>query len=269
MTNPRRLKVLSACLMALGIYLPGYSAGLAETLTGRGIMEKQRQLHHLEDEQERRVMVMVDAAGRERTRELSGYVMTAGQDQYRLLLRFHSPRDVRNTGLLVWENDTGDADQWLYLPALRRVKRIPTSGKKNRFMGTDFAYEDLRREAFKLQEYELVGSEKLDGHDTYVVEARPKTDAAEDSGYSKRQFWIDKEHFTTRRIEYYDKEGQLWKVQDNRDFVNLVDTAWAPDEVEMRDVQNDTKTIVRIEERKVNQGLSPRLFTEVELRREQ
>ena len=118
MTKIRRLTGLSVWLMVLGVCLPAYGAGPATTLTGPGIMEKQRQLHHLQDEEERRVMVMVDAAGRERTRELSGYVMTAGDDQYRLLLRFHSPHDVRNTGLLVWENETGDADQWLYLPAL-------------------------------------------------------------------------------------------------------------------------------------------------------
>jgi outer membrane lipoprotein-sorting protein len=211
---------------------------------------------------------MVDAAGRERTRALSGYVMITGDDQYKLLLRFESPRDVRNTGLLVWENETGDADQWLYLPAFRRVKRIPASGKKNRFMGTDFAYEDLRRASFKLHDYELIGSETLDGRDMFIVEARPNSETvAEDSGYSKRRFWIDKERFTTLKVEFYDKAGRLWKVQTNRDFVNLEGTVWAPDEIEMRDVQNNTKTIVTIEERKVNQGLGAHLFTEVELRR--
>jgi uncharacterized protein len=236
--------------------------------SGLEIMETQRRLHLLKDEEELRLMIMVDDSGQERRRKLAGYMITPGNDQYKLLLRFRSPRDVRNTSLLVWENETGDADQWFYLPAFRRVKRIPTSGKKNRFMGTDFAYEDLRREAIKLNDYVLVGSETLDGQESFVVEAKPATaTAADNSGYSKRKFWIHKEFFTTLRQEYYDKAGRLWKVLTNREFVNVSGTVWAPNEIEMHDVQGGTKTIVIIENRKANQGLNPRFFTEVELRR--
>lgn len=259
---------LVAVFLALSAFmlLPPIVAGGA--LSGREIMEEQRKRHRVQDEEELRSMIMIDAAGRERTRQLSGYVMVTEDDQYKLLLRFESPRDIRNTGLLVWENDTGDADQWLYLPAFRRVKRIPSSGKTNRFMGTDFTYEDLRRESFKLHDYELAGTETWDGREVFIVEARPGTEAvAEDSGYSRRRFWIDKERFTTLKVEYYDKAERLLKIQTNRDFVNLQGTVWAPDEIEMHDVQNNTKTIVTVEERKVNQGLGAHLFTEIELRR--
>lgn len=262
------IKVLMVLGVALNVAVFWHPLRAAE-LTGLEIMETQRRLHRLDDEEELRLMVMVDDSGQERRRKLAGYMITPpGADQYKLLLRFQSPRDVRNTGLLVWENETGDADQWLYLPAFRRVKRIPTSGKKNRFMGTDFAYEDLRREPIKLNDYSLVGSETLDGQETFVVEAKPATEAAaDDSGYSKRKLWIHKELFTTLAVEYYDKAGRLWKVLKNRDFESVGHTAWAPNEIEMTDIQTGTKTIVIIESRKVNQGLNARFFTEVELRR--
>jgi outer membrane lipoprotein-sorting protein len=271
MTEKTQRPVLrSARVILLGLLVVAFSVSATTTLTGREIMETQRKLHHLQDEEELRLMIMVDASGRERRRELSGYVMSTNNDQYKLLLRFQSPRDVRDTSLLVWENETGDADQWLYLPAFRKVKRIPSSSKKNRFMGTDFAYEDLRRESLKLYDYKLIGSETLDGLETFVVEARPGSEAvASDTGYSKRKFWIDKERFLTLKAEFYDKAGRLWKVLTNKDFVHLQDAVWAPNEIEMRDVQNGTKTTVIIEDRKVNQGLSPSLFTEMELRRGQ
>jgi hypothetical protein len=229
-------------------------------------MKKQRQLHRVGDEQETLHMTLVNKNGDTKEREVVRHTITDDKDLSKILIRFKSPRDVEGTGMLSWEKEGGDDDQWLYLPAMRKVKRIASSGKKNRFMGTDFAYEDLRPEKLAANKYSLAGSETLDGHDTWVIEAVPANDKyAADSGYSKRKLWIRKDNHVTMKREYYDKRGKLEKVQNDRKLSNTKGSVWRSDEVEMRDVQAGTKTIFVSTSRLQDQGLSDSLFTLTEL----
>lgn len=92
--------------------------------------------------------------------------------------------------------EDGNDDQWLYLPATRNAKRIAAAGKKNRFMGTDFAYEDLRPENLAAHSYRLAGSEALDGSDCWVIESVPANEQqASDTGYGKRRLWVRKDNY--------------------------------------------------------------------------
>lgn len=189
-------------------------------------------------------------------------------DLEKILVRFAAPRDVEGTGLLTWEARDGNDDQWLYLPATRKPKRIAASGKKNRFMGTDFSYEDLRPESLALHRYTLGGSETVEGRDCFVIEAVPATERqAADSGYSKRRIWVDKATYVVVKREYHDKQGRLEKIETVKRVVNVAGTVWRADEIEMQDVQNGTKTVVVIEARAVNRGMKDDFFTEAELTR--
>ena len=242
--------------------------GLARAQTGTEIMEKNRQLHRLRDEQERQVVKIVSKTGAVKERIVMRYTLTGPDDLNKSLVRFLLPRDVENTALLTWEARDGNADQWLYLPATKKPKRIAASGKKNRFMGTDFSYEDLVQENLAVHRYRLVGRESVDGQECYVVEAVPATERqAADTGYSKRRIWVRTDNHLVIKRELYDRAGRLEKVETRRKLVNVRGTAWRADEAEMQDVQQGTKTVVVIESRSVERGLTGDFFTEAELTR--
>ena len=262
-----RLFALGAVLAVAASLFPT-TAYAADPDSGREIMEQQRKLHRLRDEHVLIQMRLVSKLGSEKLRTLSSYTLMTANDRHKVLLRFLAPPDIANTGLLVWESGDGEDDQWLYLPATRKVKRIPASGKKNRFMGTDFAHEDMRPEALGLYTYALVRSEIMDGHDSFVIEARPATpEHARDSGYSLRTLWVRKDSYVTVKIEYYDKAGRLLKVLTPRRYVNVLGAAQRADEMEMHDVQAGSRTIMSVERRTLNSGLKENFFTEVELTR--
>lgn len=174
-----------ACLVA-GATLCDTPAAWGQS--GLDIMRQRRELHDARDEETSLRMTLYSRAGDRKERRLSNFVLTGADGLSKTLLRFLAPRDVENTGLLTWERASGDDDQWLYLPSLGKVKRIATSGKKNRFMGSELAYEDLRPENRSAHRYTLTGSEVVDGQDCIVIEAVPATaQQASDSGYSKRR----------------------------------------------------------------------------------
>lgn len=250
----------AAWLVAIPPATPAYAESAQE------ILQRQRELHHVPDETETLKMTMVNKNGETKEREVVRDTITGPDNLSKILIRFTAPRDVQGTGMLIWEKADGDDDQWLYLPAMRKVKRIAASGKKNRFMGTDFAYEDLSPESLRANTYTLVGNETIDGAECWVVEAVPASEAyAADSGYSKRKLWIRQDNYVTVKREYYDKQGKLEKVQDDRKFSKVAETAWRSDEVEMRDVQAGTKTIFVTQGHKIAQGLSDDRFSLTEL----
>ena len=245
-----------------------YSLAWAQSPTGLDIMKKQRDLHKTKDEEETQQMTLVNKNGETKQRKLTRATITSPEDLSKILIRFKAPRDVENTSLLTWEATDGNDDQWLYLPDMKKTTRIASSGKKNRFMGTDFSYEDLRPENLSLHVYNLLASETVDGQDCFVIEALPATEKeAEAGGYSKRKLWLRKDTYYTVKREFFDKKGQLEKVQTDRKLVNVKGSIWRADEIEMRDVQAGTKTLVVIEVRAQDKGLKESLFTAAALER--
>jgi outer membrane lipoprotein-sorting protein len=244
------------------------SVAPAAAQSGTDIMQKQRELQRAGDETETSVMKIFSKAGEVKERRLVSYALTSHEGLAKTLLRFLAPRDVENTALLTWEGKDGNDDQWLYLPATRRVKRIAASGKKTRFMGTDFSYEDLRPENVTLHVYTLLGSERVDDADCHVIEAKPATERqAADSGYSRRKMWIRKDTYATIKQEFYERAGRLEKVAVSRGLVNVKGTLWRAREIEMRDVQAGTRSVMVVEARSLDTGLTDSFFTEVELTR--
>jgi hypothetical protein len=136
MRRHRSLRVGILFLAVLAVVAPAPAADPS----GLDIMKKQREMHRVRDEEERQALKLVNRAGSTKERKLVRYLLGGAGDLDKILVRFLAPRDVENTGLLTWEGKDGNDDQWLYLPAVKRSKRIAASGKKNRFMGTDFAY---------------------------------------------------------------------------------------------------------------------------------
>jgi len=240
--------------------------GVAWAESAAEIMQKQRAMHRTKDEEETLVMRLVSKTGAVKERRLVRYTLTGPDNLNKILVRFLAPRSVENTGLLTWEAPNGDDDQWLYLPATKKVKRVAASGKSQRFMGTDFAYEDMQPESIRLHRYQLLGSESIDGQDCHVIEAVPATDRqAADSGYSKRKLWVRKDNYFTVKREYSDRKGKLEKVGTERKLVQVSGTVWRATELEMHDLEAGTRTILVVEQRAVDRGLKESLLTETGL----
>ena len=125
-------------LAALVFFLPGISLA-GEQMTGKQIMEKQKQLHESKDEEFKQDMLLIDRNGNTSKREVENYYLKTPDKLTKTMIIFLSPSDVRGTGLLTWEQKGREDDQWLGLPASGKERRIAASGKKNKFRGTDFA----------------------------------------------------------------------------------------------------------------------------------
>lgn len=237
--------------------IPSISSGM----TGKEIMEKQKQLQQANDEKEVLSMKLIDKKGNVKEREVVRYSMKTASGLNKIMMVFNKPSDIKGTGLLTWEQKDRDDDQWLYLPELGKEKRIASGGKKNKFMGTDFAFEDLRPENLSTHEYNLTGGEAFEGKDCFVIEALPVGKEEKESGYSKRKLWIRKDIFFTVKVEYYDRKGKHIKTQENKNPKNVSGSVWRSDEIVMEDLEENHKTTLAVETRDVNKGLKEDFFS--------
>src|SRR3989454_9449544 len=219
---------VAVALLAMVLLVPA-AAIPAAAQSGLEIMKHQREVQHVRDEEERQLLRLVSKSGATKERRVTRWVLSGPGDLDKILVRFQAPRDVENTALLTWEAKDGNDDQWLYLPSVKKPKRIAASGKKNRFMGTDFAYEDLRSEPLAVHTYTLLGADVVDGADCFVVDAKPATERqAADSGYSRRKIWIRKDHYVTVKREFYDRQDRLGKGGTNPKLVHVSGALWRP-----------------------------------------
>jgi len=231
-------------------------------MTGLEIMKKQKQLHEVKDEKATILMKLIDSNNNTKERDLVSFALKGDDGLGMSMMVFNSPADVKGTGLLTWEQKGREDDQWLYLPALGKEKRISSSGKQNKFMGTDFTYEDLRTENLDVHVYNLVGSETVDKNDCYVIEALPSTDdEKKESGYNKRKIWVRKDIFFSVKVEYFDKKDTLIKTQIADSPKNIQGTVWRSEKSIMKDVINNHKTYSVIKERAINKGLDKNFFS--------
>lgn len=214
---------------------------------------------------------LVNKAGVERRRQTEGLtsMQDNGQDNRRFT-RFTAPADIRNTATLMLEHAEGDDDIWIYLPTLKKSRRLATSNKKEAFIGTDFSYGDVIGHRVSDWTHKLVGQDTgKPGH--WIIESRPASGAVlEASGYSRRIVWINPVTFLTERGEFYDPQGQLLKIF-KADMPVLVDAShghWQAMRTEMENVQTGHRTIVEYEKFQVNGPVPPRVFTPQALEQE-
>jgi len=157
-------------------------------------------------------MTLENTRGQKRVRTIEGWSREVQRDEEHRFARFLEPADVKDTTLLTYDYDDKDDDIWLYLPALKKVKRILSSNKTDYFMGSDFTYWDMENIDLKNWDYQIVGREDVDGTNTIVVASTPTTaKETEESGYAKVVYWVGDQDWTPRRIEYTDTKQRLAK----------------------------------------------------------
>ena len=209
-------------------------------------------------------MRLLSKEGGERVREL---IMTrrnvkAGGDQKYFIL-FRQPADVRDMTFLVWKYPQRDSDRWLYIPAIKLVKRIAANDKRSSFVGSDFSYEDVSGRAAEEDNHTLLREEKYEGKELFVVKSIPKDEKSADFGY--KVSWIDKGNFVLWKEEYYDKRGALFKVF-TADEVKPIQGFPTTVKRTMKNVQTGHWSEAAYGEVKYNLGLADGVFSERSLR---
>lgn len=202
-------------------------------------------------------MLLIDKKGHKRLRTLITAVKDYG-NVTKSFTRFYTPAAIDGTAFLTWENSDGDDDQFLYLPALRRVRRVVSTQKKNRFVNTDFTYEDLQRRKVAKDTHQILKTETYDGHTCWVLESIPKKKSS--SQYGKRVSWVAQDLYIPIKVEFYDKRGRLVKRLLNRNL-KKVDGIWTVMDTEMQDLKRRSRTLMRISEIQYNRGIPGRVFT--------
>ena len=256
----RKPFVLTILFLCWGIAF--VSSEVQAEMTGRQILEKVEQLHSVQDEETIVEMHLIDRRGNIKKSKVRNLFMKTGGKSVKTMTIFLEPRIVRGTGLLTWTHKDKEDDQWLYLPSAEKEKRISSLGKKNKFMGSDFTYEDNRPENLDTHTYTVTGSENVAGHDCYIIEALPETKKEKkESGYSKRKIWIRKDIFLPVKVEYYNKRGKLIKYLAGEKPEKVTETAWRSTKVTMKDVKKKHETIMFLQVQGINRGLEESLFT--------
>ncbi len=209
-------------------------------------------------------MTLRNRHGKESTRKTHNKTLEMNNDGDKSLSIFDSPRDIKGTAFLSFTHALKPDEQWLYLPALKRVKRISSSNKSGPFMGSEFAYEDLSSQEVEKYTYKYLRDEKLDGRDCFVIERKP---VYKHSGYTKMVTWLDKEMYQPLKIEFYDRKKSLLKTLTSTDYKQYLEKYWRPTRMSMVNHQTKKSTDLLWSNYKLNTGLKERDFDRNSLKR--
>lgn len=267
------MKRFGSLIFAAAMFLGFTGAASSEDLSPKDIMTKNFFVSRVKDSKSETAMTLINESGQQRVRKSTGVskLQKNGVDNMRLI-KFQSPADVKGTSTLMIEHSQGDDDMWIYLPALKKVRRLVSSNKGDSFVGSDFSYGDIM--GYKVQDFEhnkLTGSETVDGADCYIVESVPVSDKVkQDNGLSKRKNWIRKDNFVSTKGEIYDVAGQLYRTFKASDIqqVDKENNKWQAMSMETTNVQTNHKTIVQFSNFKVNTGVEESYFSQRNLERE-
>ena len=252
-------------LILLGIALPLSLA--AETPEEKGlaiVQEADKRDTGWTDAKAEMRMILRNAQGESSERSLRIHTLEVDGDGDKSLSVFDAPKDIKGTAFLSYTHALVPDDQWLYLPALKRVKRIASANKSGPFVGSEFAYEDLTSQEVEKYTYKWLRDEALDGAECHVVEAYP---AYENSGYTRQIVWVDKTMYQPIRIDFYDRKNSLLKTLVAENWNQYLDQYWRPSKMLMTNHQTNKSTELLWSGYEFKTGLQDRDFDKNTLKR--
>lgn len=247
--------------------LAGASAAQDAVVKGESIArEADRRDRGYGDSQTELVMILEDRQGETRERRLRISTLEAPDETEgeKSLVVFDEPRDIKGTALLSYAHILEPDDQWLFLPALKRVKRIASINKSGSFVGSEFAYEDITGQEFGKYSYRWLRDEPCAELECFVVERRPRY---ENSGYQTLVTWYDQAEYRIQRVDYYVGDGELLKTLTLGDYRQYEGRFWRPQELIMDNYRTGKKTLLRYERYEFGTGLTERDFSQGTLKR--
>ena len=260
-TETIALALLGLCTVGL---LAGPLPAAADTPSGLQIMQWADDRDDGDDGVSDIEMILIDKRGKERIRRIRSYGKDKGEDTLGIMF-FLSPADVRNTGFLTYDYDDPDRDddQWLYLPALKKTKRIAAGDKSGSFMGSDFTYSDMSSPVLERYQYTLMKETDVNGVKVWQVEAIPNEKAIKETGYTKSVAFVRQDNHVVIRAVHWVKKGKRLKYMEVKDL-QQIDGIWVPTELTMTTKKGKVtlhKTVIRVSNVKFNQNLDASMFS--------
>ena len=210
-------------------------------------------------------MILINKNGDETVREMKSKNLEGNDQRGDMgITVFLSPRDQKGTALLSHSHDDQDDEQWLYLPALKRVKKIASKNKSGPFLGSEFTFEDIGGASIEKYTYKWIRDEVYNGRDCYVIESYPKD---KNSGYTKIISWVDKEDYRQYKAEFYDRKHSHLKTMTLTKYEKYLDKFWRPGDMYMENHQTRKKTRIIMDDTQFGVGLTEREFTKNSLKR--
>jgi outer membrane lipoprotein-sorting protein len=209
-------------------------------------------------------MLLKNRQGEESTRYMRVKTLEVADDGDKSLTIFDRPPDVKGTALLTFSHKIDPDDQWLYLPALKRVKRISSKNKSGPFMGSEFAYEDIASQEVEKYTYKYIKDELYEDQDCFVLERYP---VDPNSGYTRQVTWVDKAEYRPLKVDFYDRKNDLLKTLTYSGYQKYLDQFWRSDEMFMINHQTGKSTLLTWQKYQFRNGLSDQDFNRNSLKR--
>ena len=198
-------------------------------------------------------MTLRKSGGSERVREMHVLGLEVPEDGDKTLVVFDLPRDLDGTSVLTVSHPDSPSDQWLYLPAMRRTRRIATSKRSSSFMGSEFTFEDIGSQDLRQYRYRYLREETLDGTASHVLERFP---IDEGSAYARQVLWMDTEEYRLLRVDYYDRKDAHVKSLRVDGYQQYEGGQWRPDRMVMNELSSGKSTTLEWSEYTFATGLN-------------
>ena len=253
-------------LLAFLVALVSPIATLAQSPEEKGLeiaTEADRRDLGFGDTSSQMTMTLRNRQGQESIRKIRNQTLEVEGDGDKSKIIFDEPRDVQGTAFLNYTHKSGPDDQWLYMPALKRVKRIASNNKSGPFMGSEFAFEDISSEEVEKYTYKYLGDEEIDGVAHFKVERYPVDTK---SGYTKQIVWYDQAEYRLMKVDYYDRKDALLKTLTYHEYTQYLDQYWRAHRMEMQNHQTGKSTTLQFSDIEFQTGLSEREFEQASLR---
>ncbi len=209
-------------------------------------------------------MVLKNKQGQTNTRDVIVKTLEMTGDGDKSLSIFSTPRDIKGTAALTYSHSLKPDEQWIYLPALKRVKRISSKNKSGPFMGSEFAFEDISSQEIDKYTYKYIKDESFNGIDCFVIERYP---AYKHSGYTRQIVWINKKEYRAEKIDFYDRKNTLLKTLTYSGYQQYLNQYWRPDSMHMTNHQTKKSTTLNWLDYKFKTGLTKKDFSRNSLKR--
>ena len=235
----------------------------AQQLTGRQVIQKVKDRADGDTRYGEMELTLKKKNGSTRQRKVTSWAMDEGRDTKKMMF-FTYPGDVKGTGFLTWDYDQMDKEdaKWLYLPAMKKTRRISgSSSKTDYFMGTDFTYDDMGQRHVDEDKHKLLREETRNGHKCWVVESVP---VDKHEIYSRKVSWIRQDCLIADHVEYYDKLNKLHRVLTIQE-VKKIQSFWTVLKMEMRNVQTEHSTTIVVKNTQYDVKVDKALFTVAKL----
>ena len=251
------MKTITKRLIVFVLFaMAGMSFAFTQELTGKEIMQKVDKREKAATDSFTMRMTLINSGGKKRVRQVTAYSKDYGSEKKTVMV-FLLPADVKGVGYLSFSYDDAakSDDRWLYMPALKKAKRISGSSSQDYFMGTDFTYDDISGHKIDDYTYTLLAEENVDGKNCWKVESVP----VKKSMYSKYVSWIDKESLVQVKAEFYDEQGALLKVL-TVSGIEKKDGFWTAGKMEMNNLQKKHTTVIETLKHEFNKNIPDSYF---------